>query len=140
MRQRISRRVLDAIHAAAEADAGREICGVLLGEGEAITGWAQAANVAEDPATRFEIDPAALFRLLRAERAGGPRVMGYVHSHPSGDVAPSVTDAAMAAPDGRLWMIVGRGRQALWRAGPSGERHGRFDPVDLDVTEAVAPA
>jgi len=90
-------------------------------------------NVTEDPERRFEIDPAALFAALRAERAGGPKIVGYWHSHPSGDATPSATDAAMAAADGRLWLIVAGEAATLWRAVEAGALHGRFDAVELVV-------
>jgi desampylase len=108
----------------------REACGLLFGTADAVTGWQAADNVAADPKRRFEIDPRTLFAALRAERAGGPALAGYWHSHPSGDAAPSRTDAAMAAPDGKLWLILGGEDATLWRAGESG-LHGRFEPVDV---------
>ena len=104
---------------------------MLLGEGGAILGYQVAENTAEDPERRFEIDPATLFAALKAERAGGPQILGYWHSHPSGDATPSVTDAAMAAPDGKYWLIIAGDDVALWRAGPAGALHGRFDRVTL---------
>jgi proteasome lid subunit RPN8/RPN11 len=128
MRTVISRSVARAIRRHAEAAAPLEACGLLFGEGSAITGWATADNVAETPDTRFEIDPAALFAALRAERGGGPRVVGYWHSHPSGEAAPSATDVAMAAPDGKLWLIVAGEAMTLWRAGEIG-----FEAVEIDL-------
>ena len=58
--------------------------------------------------------------------------MGYWHSHPSGDAMPSVTDAAMAAPDGKLWLIVGGDTVTAWRAVEQGVLHGRFEPVAIE--------
>lgn len=117
---------------AARIVAPLEACGLLFGSDARVTEWSSAGNVAAAPATRFEIDPAALFAALRAERGGGPRLAGYWHSHPSGDPQPSATDAAMAAPDGRLWLVLGGGRVTAWRAGEGG-LHGRFVPVTLRV-------
>lgn len=133
MRCRISRAALEEICAEAGRAAPQEACGLLFGEGEAVTGWGRAANVAETPERHFEIDPAALFQALREERAGGRKILGYWHSHPSGDPMPSATDAAMASPDGKLWLIVAGRRAELWRAGETG-LHGRFEAVEL-VTE-----
>lgn len=108
-----------------------EACGLLFGEGDRVTDWQRADNVAEDPLRHFEIDPAVLFAAFRAERAGGRRLIGYWHSHPSGDASPSLTDAAMADPDGRLWLIVTSETMTAWRAVEGGARHGRFDPVEI---------
>lgn len=133
MRVRISRCVVELIQRAAAEAAPHEACGLLFDEAGAIFAASIEANVADDPDRRFEIDPAGLFAAIRAERAGGRQVAGYWHSHPSGDVQPSPIDAAMAAPDGRLWLIVAGGRIAGWRAVADGERHGRFDPAELEI-------
>ncbi len=96
----------------------------------------ETANVSPDPSTTFEIDPAALFSAIRAERAGGPRILGHYHSHPNGSATPSARDAAMALQPGRLWLIVAAGEARLWREVPGGAMHGAFDPVELVVDGA----
>ena len=132
MRVRISRCVVELIQRAAAEAAPREACGLLFGESGTIDAADVAVNIAANPLTHFEIDPASLFAAIRAERAGGPRVAGYWHSHPSGDATPSATDAAMAAPDRKLWLIVAGGTVTGWQAVASGSCHGRFEPVVLD--------
>jgi proteasome lid subunit RPN8/RPN11 len=133
----ISTAVLSEIRAQARAAAPRECCGLLLGEpgrGGAVIAIAAAANVAADPVSRFEIDPAVLLAVHRAARAGGPAILGHYHSHPAGRCVPSPVDAAMAEGAGEIWLIIGRdGAAAAWRAGPSGSLHGRFEPVELTV-------
>ncbi|WP_093003865.1 M67 family metallopeptidase [Sphingomonas palmae] len=111
-----------------------EVCGLLLGNRERIIAVERCANVSSEPATRFELDPAALIAAWRAARSGGPQVIGHYHSHPTGNPRPSPTDAAEAAPDGAIWIIVGAGEMAAWRAVECGALHGRFDPVELIVT------
>ncbi|MBB5708884.1 M67 family metallopeptidase [Sphingomonas xinjiangensis] len=123
--------MLEAIRRESAIVAPEEGCGLLFGDADAILGWTPARNVAAEPERRFEIDPAALFAAIRAERAGGQPLAGYWHSHPSGDPTPSRTDAAMAAPDGKLWLILG-GEFRLWRAGTSG-LHGRFAEVGIEI-------
>ncbi len=113
----------------AAATGGLEACGLLLGTGDRIDAATVAANVAADPARRFEIDQTHLFAAHRAERAGGAAILGCWHSHPSGLAEPSVTDAAMADPDGRVWAIVACGAIRWFRAVPDGALHGRFDPI-----------
>jgi len=133
MKVAISRCVVELIQRAAAEAVPHEACGLLFGENGAIDAASVEANVAENPLARFEIDPAALFVSIRAERNGGPHVAGYWHSHPSGDAQPSATDAAMAAPDGKLWLIVAGTSVSGWQAVESGARHGRFEPVALDI-------
>ncbi|MFD1611572.1 M67 family metallopeptidase [Sphingomonas tabacisoli] len=124
----ISRTVLDAIQAHAAADAPREACGLLFGNDSRIDASVPAANVADDPQRHFEVDPAILLQASRAARAGGPTIAGYYHSHPSGCAEPSETDQRMAAPDGRLWLIVAGDTVTAWRNGKNG-----FEAVTLAI-------
>ena len=114
MRLEISREALAGIRAATAAAHPLEACGLLFGDEGRISGWLEARNVAERPDMEFEIDPAALFAALRAERAGGARLIGYWHSHPSGDVEPSQRDTEMADIDGKIWVIVAGDDVAAW--------------------------
>jgi proteasome lid subunit RPN8/RPN11 len=122
----IARCLIDQLLAEAAAEPDREVCGLLFGNGGAILHVAPTANVAAYPADSFEIDPQALFAAIRAERNGGPRLIGHYHSHPRGRPDPSPRDAAAAEP-GRLWLILGSGEARLWQA----EAGGRFTPVPL---------
>jgi proteasome lid subunit RPN8/RPN11 len=132
MRLKISREAIDGIVAAAAAAHPLEACGLLFGSTHGITGWQIAANVAPNPERAFEIDPGALFAALRAERAGGPPVIGYWHSHPTGRAEPSATDAAMAAPDGRYWLIVAGEDLTVHRAVADRQGKLHFEPITPD--------
>lgn len=103
----------------------REACGLLLGQGDVIEAALPCTNVHPAPEQHFEIDPAAMIAAHRAARAGGPKVLGYYHSHPNGRAGPSATDRAMAAGDGRIWAIVAGRGVTLWRDDPAG-----FVPLD----------
>jgi predicted GIY-YIG superfamily endonuclease/proteasome lid subunit RPN8/RPN11 len=96
-----------------------EACGILFGEGR-LERAAVTANVHPEPLRHFEIDPAALIAAHKAERAGGPRIAGYWHSHPSGEDAPSATDRTEAAGDGKIWAIVAGEIVTFWRDLPGG--------------------
>ncbi|MGR6328206.1 M67 family metallopeptidase [Sphingomonas sp. XXL09] len=118
--------LLDRILTHAAATPGREVCGLLLGHGDHVEQVQPCANVAADPTRHFEIDPAALIAAHRAARAGGAAVIGHYHSHPSGSAVPSARDAADAAADGALWLIVAAGAVQAWRAVDAGAAEGRF--------------
>ena len=121
----------------ARAASDQEICGILFGRGGRVSARRAAKNVADDPRRHFEIDPRALIDAERGGRSGGEPILGYYHSHPSGTVRPSATDAGSAAPDGRLWLIVNGQDAAAWRAVPDGEIYGRFDAIPLDCPGAT---
>jgi proteasome lid subunit RPN8/RPN11 len=114
MRLEISREALAGIRAAAAAAHPEEACGLLFGGSGLIDGWQEARNVAENREIMFEIDPATLFAALRAERAGGPKLIGYWHSHPNGCAEPSRRDTELADVDGKIWVIVAGDDVAAW--------------------------
>lgn len=118
MKMRISRVLLDRLHAEAAAAPGREICGLLFGNDSEILDAMAADNVSPRPEDSFEIDPQALFAAARAERAGGPGWIGHYHSHPRGAAEPSARDrAAAAGAPARLWLILAGENAELWRLG-----------------------
>ncbi|RGP39934.1 Desampylase [Altererythrobacter insulae] len=111
----VARDVVDLIRTQALAAGPRECCGILLGEGGRITQALATPNSHALPETHFEIDAQSLIDAHRAEREGGPGILGYYHSHPTGEAAPSATDQAMAAGDGRIWVIVAGDQLRFWR-------------------------
>jgi len=116
MRLEISREALAGIRAATAAAHPLEACGLLFGDESRIDGWEATNNVAARPDIEFEIDPTSLFAALRAERAGGPRLIGYWHSHPNGSVEPSQRDTELADVDRKIWVIVAADDLAAWVA------------------------
>ena len=97
-----------------------ECCGLLLGRGGKVEEARPAANISADRLRYFEIDPVALFAAHRAERSGGPAVLGYYHSHPGGHPLPSATDCAHASGDNLVWAIIAGDEVTCWRDGPMG--------------------
>lgn len=130
----ISRALVASLLERAVASPNVEICGLLLGEGDTVREARAAANVAQDPARRFEIDPAVLLGVHRAARQGGLQVLGHYHSHPSGEPVPSACDAALALEPAALWLIVAPPLWGVWRAGDGG-LHGRFAQVPVTLTD-----
>ena len=133
----ISSAVLARVAAEAAADPAHEICGLLLGNAAEVTEAVPCRNVAADRRTRFEIDPAQLLGAHRAARQGASAVIGCYHSHPGGTATPSPRDAADAAPDGTVWLLIAETHVTAWRAVEAGALHGRFDRLGLRV---VAPS
>lgn len=111
----ISREQSARLIALAASSPRNEVCGLLLGQLGRVEQVRQARNVAPEPDRIFEIDPGALFKAIREERAGGMKLIGCFHSHPAGDARPSQTDFDQAAIDGRVWVIIAGGELAAWR-------------------------
>lgn len=128
---RISRALLDEIARLAALEAETEICGLLLGRGNVVEAIRPCANVAGEPARRFEIDPAALFAAHKAARRGEAATpIGHYHSHPSGSAEPSACDA-LAAEAGSIWLIAAGGMIRGWVARQGGDRYDMFDEVTI---------
>lgn len=125
----ISSALLGRLLAEAAECPEQEACGLLLGPAGRINAALPCRNVAADPRSAFEIDPATLIAAHRAERAGGAPIVGCYHSHPHGPPLPSARDAAAAAPDGRIWLILAGGDAGFYRAVEHGRHHGRFDDL-----------
>ena len=131
MEVEVTRAVLAALRAEAERAAPEECCGLLLGGGEGsgrIDAALPAANISDQPRLRFEIDPAVLLAAHKAARAGGPQVLGYYHSHPTGHPVPSATDCEHSTGDSRIWAIIAGGQVAFWRDSGKG-----FSPMAFRV-------
>lgn len=97
-----------------------EVCGILGGErGDPATVETvhRATNAADTPGTRYEIAPAEQFELMEDVESAGREVVGFYHSHPRGPLAPSHTDADLAAWPGRSYLIASLpdGEIGSWR-------------------------
>ena len=102
----LGRDVVDAILAHARAAAPNECCGLLLGRGEDIVEAVRARNIADEPATRFLIDPDDHFAARRTARTRGLEVVGFYHSHLGSPPEPSERDLAEFSYPGHLYLIV----------------------------------
>ena len=101
----LSRRAHDDILAHGREAVPAECCGLLLGSAELVAEAARTRNLSTDP-NRFEIDPGDHIRMRRSARARSLDVVGFYHSHPRSEAAPSASDRAEAAYPGYVYAIV----------------------------------
>ncbi len=91
----------DLLASAAQGYPG-EACGILLGriEGDrrVVEGFRPVQNRWSERDDRYLVDPESLRRALAAEEEGGPRVLGFYHTHPDAPPSPSETDRELAWP------------------------------------------
>lgn len=123
---------LECVAHAREA-APNECCGLLLGRGDVIAEAVRARNVADDPATRFLIDPADHFAAIRRGRDRGLDVIGFYHSHPASAAEPSPRDIAEFSYPGYLYAVVGL------QAEPAEIRVFRFEQGNFQRVSFVTP-
>jgi proteasome lid subunit RPN8/RPN11 len=100
MTMRIAKKVLDEIHAHAEATYPQECCGFLIADRDKrIIESMKVANV--HPGSkhdRYDIDPLELFRADRAVSARGLSIAGIYHSHPDYPATLSAFDLKHSFP------------------------------------------
>ncbi|MFW6192977.1 MAG: pyridoxal-phosphate dependent enzyme [Gemmatimonadota bacterium] len=152
-------RVFAEIREQLEAAHPAEGCGVLVGQADGrerrVERAVPARNRSSGRNDRYEIDPETLRDLMELEDAGGPRVLGFYHSHPDAEPVPSATDRERSWPwyvylivrvDGREAAHGDAGRDAdevpdegaqasregrVWTFGPDGEpTEGTLEIVD----------
>ena len=83
-----------------------EVCGFVSARDGVPHDIHPVANVAADPARRFDMDPAGQIEALRAIRETGSEMLAIYHSHPSAPPEPSIHDLdGMGYPDA-LYLII----------------------------------
>ena len=96
---------------AAEESCPEEACGLLWGKRcEAdvyVASVYQSKNCADDPRTKFEVNPQLRFDLERLAREGEMDVVGLYHYPPNGSAKPSKIDLSRAWETALTWVIIG---------------------------------
>ncbi len=102
---RITKAVLETVVAHAREALPNECCGLLVGTTDQIERAVRARNMKASP-TRYLIDPADHFAVIKEARRTGRTVSGAYHSHPRGPGTPSPTDLAESHDPSLLHVIV----------------------------------
>ena len=97
--------VLLDIVAHARRAAPDECCGLLVGTAACIKSAHPARNLRRS-ATRYLVDPADHFAVIRSARQAGLTVVGAYHSHPASPALPSPRDEREATDADFLYLIV----------------------------------
>jgi proteasome lid subunit RPN8/RPN11 len=72
-------------------------------------------NEAGEPTAEYCIGAPTVLRLERQAERAGVDLVGFYHSHPTGDASPSASDLEHAVP-GYLYLVVGgAGEIRAWR-------------------------
>jgi proteasome lid subunit RPN8/RPN11 len=79
---------------------------MLIGAAGEILDASRAANIADDPARRFLVNPRDHLDARRDARSRGLSVVGFYHSHPRSEPAPSPADRESASYPDHLYLIV----------------------------------
>lgn len=102
---RITRSALQQMLDAARSEPNYEVCGLLAGRDGIITTVYRARNALAS-ATRYEIDPPEILKIIREIHAQNLEFLGVYHSHPNTDNAPSPTDVERAYYPEAAYFII----------------------------------
>ena len=83
----------------------REACGVLLGVGDQVRRVVAIRNIAADPVHHYHMDERELARVIGG--IDNLSLVGFYHTHPTGDPIPSPVDVAQANYPATPYLIVG---------------------------------
>ncbi len=83
-----------------------EACGILAGTGSRVTKVYLMPNSEPSPISFF-MEPKEQFRVQKAMRANGEKMIAIFHSHPQSPAYPSVTDVSLAFYDDAVYLIIG---------------------------------
>lgn len=102
----IPRPLVNQILAQAQRAGRTEVCG-LIGSHDGVPSHCYpVANVAENPARRFTMDPQGQFDAQRTMRERDEELWAIYHSHPDQPALPSEVDIEQSNYPGALYLIV----------------------------------
>ncbi len=137
---RLPSQVLDHLENAARHGWPYEVCGFLIGRRDRdlveVVSMALSPNRADDPSSRFLLDPAMHLRLQRELRGSEFSILGVFHSHPGGEAALSAADCESPAPGDWIWIVCALdSKEASCRTrGFRLTRGGTAEEVELRIT------
>lgn len=123
--------------------APREICGVLMGTCSGGTARVREVlavpNIAANPEQAYRLDDRRLAQIVGGLASSSLEIVGFYHSHPSGEPIPSQTDVRLAAYPDIPYIIMGlkggEAAAAAWRITPT-----RVDRLDIVVSDSEPEA
>jgi proteasome lid subunit RPN8/RPN11 len=90
----------------AREEAPNEACGILLGRGNTLHTIIHARNIASTPSHTYRIEDRTLIEAFQQANKAGLSVIGFYHSHPTGDHIPSQTDIRLATYPDLAYVII----------------------------------
>ena len=125
----LPKELLEEVVGHARDGAPEEVCGWLAGKGDRVQEIYPVPNAAEDPGSRFRMEPEAQLVAMRRIREKGLELTGTYHSHPRTPPRPSARDRedlalypdaahliislATPEPEVRCWRITQTGVDPL---------------------------
>jgi proteasome lid subunit RPN8/RPN11 len=84
----------------------QEVCGLISSKNGIAAACYPIANIAAQPATRFQLDPAAQIDAMRKMREQNEELCAIFHSHPTAPAQPSAQDIAESAYLDAAYLVI----------------------------------
>ncbi len=110
-----------------------EACGVIGGVDDKALTIVPLSNISPEPQHHYHIDDTGLTTTLFDLQNKGWSLIGFYHSHPTGDPIPSPTDIQQATYPNTPYVIIGLRQRddpsiAAWEM-----TYGKVTPVELNI-------
>lgn len=102
---KIPKEIIDAIFEHATTQAPVEACGYLAGKDDRVLTYYRMTNM-DHSEEHFSFDPEEQFRVIKATRKEGIKLIGVYHSHPVTPARPSKEDIHLAYDPAIIYVIV----------------------------------
>jgi [CysO sulfur-carrier protein]-S-L-cysteine hydrolase len=102
----IPRKLANQLLHQAQLTPDQEVCGLVGSKNQIPSTCYPISNIAEQPQTRFELDPKQQISALSMMRDQHEQLFAIYHSHPSAPATPSALDLAQAAYPDALYLII----------------------------------
>ncbi len=107
---RISREHLDSLIRHALEGRPEEVCGILAGRDDEVLEVYRMTNTEHSPTSYF-MDSREQFKVMKAIREQGLKMVAIYHSHPDTEAYPSARDIGLAFYDDLAYIIISLARE-----------------------------
>ncbi len=102
----LPRKLVNQILTHAQQHEHTEACGLISTLDGKPAGYYAIRNIADDPSTRFEMEPKQQIAAMKHMRVHGEQLLGIVHSHPMSPPVPSASDMQATGYPDAYYLIV----------------------------------
>jgi len=127
----LPRAVVNRILTQAQRQPETETCGLLGARNEEAIHYYPVRNIADDPATRFEMDPRQQIGVMKTLREQNEQLLAIVHSHPHSPPIPSTADMAEYGYPDAYYLIVSLNVKGVLEMRGYRQVDGTMQPVNL---------
>jgi proteasome lid subunit RPN8/RPN11 len=131
------RNLVNQVLAHAQQDEHIESCGLISASGGNPSHYYAVKNIAADPSTRFEMEPAQQIAAMKHMREQGEDLFAIVHSHPEGPPLPSATDMQEVGYPDAYYIIVSLHTRGVLEMRGFKITDGEMQPVELRYEDEI---